>query len=131
MQETQLPIHGLGRSPGEGNGSPLQYSCLGNPMDSGPWVCKEWDTTQQQQQIVDCSLSQWVYMAVGTEGRLSLHTRGSAEGDLAGGCQLTKPWGPATPLTLPAGRATGSPFPLPRPRQGAHLLQRQLPEQRQ
>ena len=28
-------IPGLGRSPGEGNGSPLQYSCLENPMDSG------------------------------------------------------------------------------------------------
>ena len=26
-------ILGLGRSPGEGNGNPLQYSCLGNPMD--------------------------------------------------------------------------------------------------
>ena len=30
-------ISGLGRSPGEGNGSPLQYSCLGNPMDRGAW----------------------------------------------------------------------------------------------
>ena len=28
-------IPGLGRSPGEGNGSPLQYSCLENPMDCG------------------------------------------------------------------------------------------------
>ena len=28
-------IPGLGRSPGEGNGNPLQYSCLGNPMDRG------------------------------------------------------------------------------------------------
>ena len=27
----------LGRSPGEGNGNPLQYSCLGNPMDREPW----------------------------------------------------------------------------------------------
>ena len=27
----------LGRSPGEGNGNPLQYSCLGNPMDRGAW----------------------------------------------------------------------------------------------
>ena len=27
----------LGRSPGEGNGNPLQYSCLGNPMDRGDW----------------------------------------------------------------------------------------------
>ena len=30
-------IPGLGRSPGEGNGNPLQYSCLGNPMDGGAW----------------------------------------------------------------------------------------------
>ena len=29
-------IPGLGRSPGEGNGIPLQYSCLGNPMGRGP-----------------------------------------------------------------------------------------------
>ena len=29
-------IPGLGRSPGEGNGKPLQHSCLGNPMDRGP-----------------------------------------------------------------------------------------------
>ena len=30
-------IPGLGRSPGEGNGNPLQYSCLGNAMDRGAW----------------------------------------------------------------------------------------------
>ena len=30
-------ICGLGRSPGEGNSNPLQYSCLGNPMDRGAW----------------------------------------------------------------------------------------------
>ena len=28
---------GLGRSPGEGNGNPLQYSCLENPRDKGAW----------------------------------------------------------------------------------------------
>ena len=33
-------IPGFGRSPGEGNGNPLQYSCLGNPIDRGAW----WDT---------------------------------------------------------------------------------------
>ena len=44
-------IPGLGRSPGEGHGNPLQYSCLENSMDSGAWlatVCgghKELDTT--------------------------------------------------------------------------------------
>ena len=30
-------IPGLGRSPGEGNGNPLQYYCLENPMDRGAW----------------------------------------------------------------------------------------------
>ena len=30
-------IPGSGRSPGEGNGNPLQYSCLKNPMDRGAW----------------------------------------------------------------------------------------------
>ena len=30
-------IPGSGRSPGKGNGNPLQYSCLENPMDRGAW----------------------------------------------------------------------------------------------
>ena len=30
-------IPGSGRSPGRGNGNPLQYSCLENPMDKGAW----------------------------------------------------------------------------------------------
>ena len=30
-------IYGSGRSPGEGNGNPLQYSCLENPKDRGAW----------------------------------------------------------------------------------------------
>ena len=33
-------IPGLGRSPGEGHGNPLQYSCLENPMDRGAWWAK-------------------------------------------------------------------------------------------
>ena len=31
-------LHGSGRSPGEENGNPLQYSCLKNPMDRGAWL---------------------------------------------------------------------------------------------
>ena len=31
-------IPGSGRSPGEGTGNPVQYSCLGNPMDRGAWA---------------------------------------------------------------------------------------------
>ena len=41
-----------GRFPGEGNGNPIQYSCMGNPMDGrawqgyNPWGCKESDMTE-------------------------------------------------------------------------------------
>jgi len=48
-----VSIPGLGKSLGEGNGNPLQYSCLGNPMDRGAWratvhgFVKELDTTEQ------------------------------------------------------------------------------------
>ena len=42
-------IPGLGRFPGEGNGNPLQYSCLGNFIEkrslAGPQCCKESDMT--------------------------------------------------------------------------------------
>ena len=37
MQETQLQSLGQEDSPGAGNGNPLQYSCLENPMDRGAW----------------------------------------------------------------------------------------------
>ena len=37
---------GSGRSPGEGNGNPFQYSCLVNPMDRGAWGRKESDMTE-------------------------------------------------------------------------------------
>ena len=40
-------IPGLGRFPGEGNGNPLQYSCLENPMDGGAW-CKLLSTGSQR-----------------------------------------------------------------------------------
>ena len=51
MQEMMGSIPGLGRSPEEENGNPLQYSSLENPMDRGglvgysPWDHRESDTT--------------------------------------------------------------------------------------
>ena len=53
MQETQLPSLDWEDPPGEGNGNPLQYSCLENPMDSRAWLatvhgnCKELYTIEQ------------------------------------------------------------------------------------
>ena len=41
-------IPGSGRSPGEGNGYPLQYSCLGNPMDRGAWWATVHRVTKSQ-----------------------------------------------------------------------------------
>ena len=52
-------ISGSGRSPGESNGNPLQYSCLGNPMDRGAW----WAT---------------VYGVAKSWTRLSMHTHSQA-----------------------------------------------------
>ena len=59
-------IPGLGRYPREGNGNPLQYSCLGNLTDRGAWqdivheVAKELDSTKEMEQQQHCfELSSW------------------------------------------------------------------------
>ena len=40
-------IPGLGRSPEEGNDTPLQYSCLGNPVDRGAWPAVVYGVTEE------------------------------------------------------------------------------------
>ena len=49
-------IPGLGRSPGGGDGNPLQYSCLGNPLDRGAWRAIVHGVTKSQTQLSD-----WVH----------------------------------------------------------------------
>ena len=44
-------IPGSGRSPGEGNGKPLQYSCLENPMDRGAWWATVHGVSESQIQL--------------------------------------------------------------------------------
>ena len=44
-------IPGLERSPEGGNGNPLQYSCLGNPMDRGAWWATVHGVTKSQTQL--------------------------------------------------------------------------------
>ena len=46
-------IPGSGRSPGEGNGNPLQYSCLENPMDGGVWQATVHGVAESQTQLSD------------------------------------------------------------------------------
>ena len=42
-----------GRSPGEGNDNPLQYSCLENPVDRGAWRATVHEVAQSQTQLTD------------------------------------------------------------------------------
>ena len=69
---------GLGRSPGGANGNPLQYSCLGNPMDFlggrslasySPWVCKEADLTEglSTQQTSSCGSKHFAWWIRGSD----------------------------------------------------------------
>ena len=46
-------IPGSGRSPGEGNGNPLQYSCLENLMDEGAWQATDHGVAKSQMQLSD------------------------------------------------------------------------------
>ena len=46
-------IPGSRRSPGEGNGNPFQYSCLGNPVDRGAWRAAVHVVTKSQTRLSD------------------------------------------------------------------------------
>ena len=46
-------IPGLGKSPGEGNGNPLQYSCLENPMDGRAWWATVHGVAMSQTRLSD------------------------------------------------------------------------------
>ena len=49
--KTWVQSLGLGRFPGEGNGNPLQYSCLGNPIDRGAWRAIVHGVTKSQTRL--------------------------------------------------------------------------------
>ena len=50
MQETRVQFES-GRHPGKGNGNPLQYSCLENPMDKGAWQAPAHGVAKSQTQL--------------------------------------------------------------------------------
>ena len=51
MQETQVRSLGREDFPGEGNGNPLQYSCLENPMDRGTWRATVYKVAKSPEQV--------------------------------------------------------------------------------
>ena len=51
---------GLGRSPGGGNGNPLQYSCLKNPMDRGAWWATVHRVSKSQTQLKQLSTQHFI-----------------------------------------------------------------------
>ena len=52
-------IPGSGRSPGEGNGNPLQYSCLENPMDRGAWQATVHGVAKSRTRLSDFTSNKW------------------------------------------------------------------------
>ena len=50
-------VPGLGGSPGEGNGNPLRYSCLGNPMDRGAWQATVHGVAKSRTQLNDITFA--------------------------------------------------------------------------
>ena len=63
-------ILGSGRALGAGNGNPLQYPCLKNPMDRGTWWatvkkdCRELDTAEHMRHIIEKSLKNNMHIYV-------------------------------------------------------------------
>ena len=58
----QGSISGSGRSPGEENGNPLQYSCLGNPMDRGAWWATIHGVAEELDTLGDFTTSTTIYV---------------------------------------------------------------------
>ena len=60
-------IPGSGRSPGEGNGNPLQYSCLENPMDRGAWWATVHGVAKSQTRLSDFTFTFTMFIDLKTE----------------------------------------------------------------
>ena len=105
-------IHGLGRSPGEGSGNPLQYSCLENPMDRGACWATVHGVAKSRTQLKQLSTH------AGRKSLYALHSlRGRCSGDPVT-CELLVPnsasssalcefWGSGVPLPRASVEARG------------------------
>ena len=57
-------IPGLGRSPGEGNDNPLQYSCLENPMEGGAWSASVHGVTKSGTRLSDFTFIDYINQSI-------------------------------------------------------------------
>ena len=77
-------LSGLGRSPGEGHGNPLQYSCLENPMERGTWRATVREVTKEScmtEQLNKNKIYSNTYELCGAQqGSLNGHSSGVEEG---------------------------------------------------
>ena len=76
-------VPGSERSPGEGNGNPLQYSCLENPMDRGAWRSSVHGVTKSQTQLSDFTFTFTLYTHIklnlwAVHLKLTLHCKSTA-----------------------------------------------------
>ena len=69
-------IPGLGKSPGGGNSNPLQYSCLGNPMDRGAWSITFHGVSKSRTQLSMQTIKTYV-KNLNDKGEISLTPAGS------------------------------------------------------
>ena len=81
-------IPGLGRSPGEGNGNPLQYSCLEHPRDRGAWWATVYRVAKSQTQRVKAS--KFHSLALSSGPRHALHPKASHHWGHSSQCRWQK-----------------------------------------
>ena len=74
-------IPGLGRSPGEGNGNPLQYSCLENSMDGGTWWATVLGVAKSQTRPSDFTFTFHMVCEVESDWRLDIRPHLHHPGD--------------------------------------------------
>ena len=60
IEEGSIP--GLGRSPGGGNGNPLEYSCLENPIERGFWQATVHGVRKSQSDMTEATNTQHMYL---------------------------------------------------------------------
>ena len=106
LQRDTGSIPGSGRSPGEGNGNPLQHSCLENPMDRGAWWATVHRVTESRAWLSDCVHTYRVILVILSLNypsclkRLWLQTKAHQLSGLADALPHIYPWR-RTPVRVP------------------------------